>query len=133
MKSPKRTVKVKLDGDYKGFECEVLTSFPIQVFAFFQSRDFNLIQVGLKQILVSWNFTDGEGNPLPQPTETVPVLDALGKPMVEVTRILDGDGKWTGDTELTPVEVSAVSLVPFSMVDRLIEKIAVAITDVPTP
>lgn len=124
-KIPVRTKKIVLDGDYTGFECTVKTSVPMSVFSLIQTGQWNLIQKALRMMLVEWNFTDENGEPLPQPGETVQLKDEAG----ELITTTETDDK--GRTKQVPVEALATSLVPVELGMLIIGKVSEAIMDVP--
>lgn len=67
-KMPVRMTKVALDGDYEGWEFEVLTNPKLSVFGDLSSGEFDRIAIALSKIVRSWNFVDENGDPLPQPS-----------------------------------------------------------------
>lgn len=133
MKMPRRTKEIELTGDYKGFKCEVLLSFPIQVFSYIQSNNFDLIQGALKKILISWNFNDEDGKPLPQPGEMVPAVGVFDEPLTKEVPILDEKGEDTGETKTVQVMISAISLIPQELAMMIIEKVMNEISGASAP
>lgn len=67
-KMPVRTKTVVLDGDYEGWEFEVLINPKLSVFSDLSSGEFDRIAVALSKIIRSWNFVDEEGVPLEKPS-----------------------------------------------------------------
>jgi hypothetical protein len=135
MKMPKRTKVIKLDDDYEGFECTILTSFPMAVFSYFKTGQWDLIQSALKMILVDWNFVDTEGKPLPQPGEMVAALDAQGEPYLMAKTdaqgepVLNADGQEVNE----PLMISAISLIPPDLGMLIVGKASEAVLETPTP
>ncbi len=64
---PVHTVPVKLEGEYEGWEAEMRTNIPAELFDRF--GDGNLLasdkRVALADLITRWNFVDEEGVALP--------------------------------------------------------------------
>lgn len=135
LKMPVRTKEIKLDGEYKGFTFEANLAIPMKIFSYIQTGQWGLIQMALRQILISWNFNDEEGNPLPQPNEIIPVLDPIGNPVLVPS--LDENGQPKLDEEKKPVMIPfvapGVSFIPTDLGMSIIGKIVKEIGDISTP
>lgn len=64
---PVRTAVLALDGDYEGWSATVRTNPRSIVLDEFGSEDFMRIRKALAQIVLTWNFVDEDGEPLPAP------------------------------------------------------------------
>jgi hypothetical protein len=135
MKMPKRTKEFKLTGDYEGFEFTADLLVPVSVFSYIQTGNWDLIQAALRFILVSWNFVDEEGKPLPQPQEMVPALDVFGNPVK--TAVTDDEGNPIvddkGNPVLTEVKVPAVTLIPMELAMMIVREVSQSIGTMPAP
>lgn len=79
LRMPVRTAAVELDGDYAGFTFEVRRNFKAKTLDAFANAgsDFPAARKALAGLLVTWNFCDENGEPLPQPTAEGDVLGEL--------------------------------------------------------
>ena len=64
---PIKTAVIPLDGDYEGFEITVRTNTTYAVKLDLQSGDTDRVLSALRSLVVGWNLTDDDGNPLPTP------------------------------------------------------------------
>ena len=71
LKRKKRTKIITLDGDFEGFQFTAKVSASMRTMSKIQTGNFDLIVVALKKVVEGWNFVDEDGNPLPQPHDTV--------------------------------------------------------------
>lgn len=127
LKMPYRTKEIEMDGDYKGFKFTANVSVPMTIFSYLQTGNWTLIQSALSMILISWNFPDSEGNPLPQPGEMTPALDSFGEPVFTAGK--DEEGK-----DITqPIMVPVVGMIPPDLAMKIIEKTSENVISVPNP
>ena len=125
MKMPKRTREIELDGDYEGFKAEVDLGMPMFVYSYINTGQWHLIQHALQRIIVKWNFVDTEGNPLPQPNEMVPVLDADGNPLT----ILAQDEN--GEQVQKPMKLPGITFIPVELGMIIVRKVTEQVMSVP--
>ena len=119
MKMPRRTAEIEMDGEYEGFKFTALISAPTSIFSYLNTANWDLIQAAAKHVVLSWNFVDEEGNPLPQPQEMVPALDVNGDPVVIPVSPSDN-----GQAVEQPILIPAVALVPLDLCVSMLRKVA---------
>lgn len=86
-KMPIRSKEIELSGEWAGWKFTGRINPPMQSISDIMSGRYDLIIAGLTEVVLTWNFTDENGNPLPDPAEIrsriyPPPTDKDGNPIV---------------------------------------------------
>lgn len=66
---PVRTCKIKLDGDFVGFELVMRLNPKLRVIKDMASGDMDALTAALGEVILQWNFPDEQGEPMPPPSQ----------------------------------------------------------------
>ena len=81
-----RIKEVHLNGEFQGWSFVCRTNVPWSVLEGMQSGNYERIRDELAKILISWDFVDEEGRPMPKPSpESISAL-----PFDLMTAVLEG-------------------------------------------